>query len=269
MQRTKKLNNKGFGLLGLLIIVVVLVAVGGAGVYVYHKQHKSKTVTANASQQTRKSTANTNPNSSTASMAFQLPKDWEWYSNPQYGFKLAHPANWGQPKVYVNKGDVGAYFNINFYPAPAYTGAMSYNSRTPINILMQTNDYSLKSCNDGGCRTSTASPTTTSIQDVLNSIANGTYDTKNNGPLFAHDSTSYDIVNTQLPNGGDTTDTLVENKIVSLTKTNVSGAYISYDIVNAPATCKTNTLSDNTQQLCINQSAVNMIAQVADSITTN
>lgn len=39
----KKLNNKGFGFLGVLLVIIVLAAAGGVGVYVYHKNHKAKT----------------------------------------------------------------------------------------------------------------------------------------------------------------------------------------------------------------------------------
>lgn len=269
-------NDSGFSAFEAILILVVLTAIGFAGWLVYKDHHK--TPVANATTTSNNASTNsatkTTPSANTP-VAFHLPSNWTWYINADYGFKLAYPQSWGQPTVFTNKGDVGTYFNINFYPPPAYTGAMSYNSRTPVNILMQTNDYSLKSCNDAGCRTSTATPTKTSIQSVIDSINNGSYSSQTNynnqisGSVIAHDTGSYTIAHTQLPNGGDTTDSLVENKIVNLTKTNVSGAYVSYDIVNAPTTCKSNALSDNSQQLCLNQNDVNLISQIADSIESN
>src|SRR5690348_3753330 len=45
----KKLNNKGFGFLGVLLVIVVLAAAGGIGAYVYHKNHKAKTTVSSAS----------------------------------------------------------------------------------------------------------------------------------------------------------------------------------------------------------------------------
>lgn len=49
MRSIKQLNNKGFGLLGILIVIIVIIvlaAVSGAGVYVYYKQRESKTTAA-------------------------------------------------------------------------------------------------------------------------------------------------------------------------------------------------------------------------------
>jgi hypothetical protein len=257
-------NQKGFTAVEGLLIILILVLIGGAGWLVYKNHHKA--VTSSASVATTK----ISPSKPAAPfLGFQLPKNWQWYTNAQYGFKFAYPDTWGSPSVSVSQGSIGSAFDINFYPAPAYTGAMTYNSRTPINLLFQTDNYSDNTCNDGGCRTATASPTKSSIQSVLNSIANGSYNAQTNGTIVAHDTTSYDIVNTQLPNGGDTTDALIENKIVNLSVTGVSGVYIAYDIVNAPTTCKSDALSNTSQQLCINQDDVNTISQFANSIETN
>lgn len=37
----RKLNNKGFGLIGVLTVIVILIVAGGVGVHVYHEHHKT------------------------------------------------------------------------------------------------------------------------------------------------------------------------------------------------------------------------------------
>lgn len=54
----KKLNSKGFGLLGILSVIIVLALAGVIGVYVYHKNHKTKT-TASSSSSTGTKTGST------------------------------------------------------------------------------------------------------------------------------------------------------------------------------------------------------------------
>lgn len=60
----RKLNNKGFGFIGVLAVIVVLAAAGGAGAYVYHKNHKAKPA-GNTSSSSRQSTQAGSTNTST------------------------------------------------------------------------------------------------------------------------------------------------------------------------------------------------------------
>ena len=52
----KKLNNKGFGLVGVLAVIVVLAVAGGVGTYVYHKHHKTNSTNSSSTSSNTGST---------------------------------------------------------------------------------------------------------------------------------------------------------------------------------------------------------------------
>jgi predicted negative regulator of RcsB-dependent stress response len=65
----KKLNNKGFGLVGVLVVIVILAAMGGAGAYVYHKHHKAKATTTSSSTSSNTNSIGKSGNSSGGTQA--------------------------------------------------------------------------------------------------------------------------------------------------------------------------------------------------------
>lgn len=61
----KKLNNQGFGLVGILIVILVLTVAGGGGYLVWHKNHKEKvTTTSSATTNSTSKTSAQNPGQS-------------------------------------------------------------------------------------------------------------------------------------------------------------------------------------------------------------
>ncbi|MEI9913935.1 MAG: hypothetical protein WDN66_02945 [Candidatus Saccharibacteria bacterium] len=85
-----RLNNKGFGAIGVLIIVVVIFAIGFSGWAVYHHNHKTKPVV------TTKTTANTKQNSSTKKTTQQTNPyaGWQTYTSSVGSFALKYPSTW-------------------------------------------------------------------------------------------------------------------------------------------------------------------------------
>lgn len=96
----KKLNNKGFGILGILLVIIVLAAAGGVGAYVWHKNHKAKT-TANStssSSLTRKNDQQLAPKDFVinvlAAVTTGNEKQLEQYLSPQFKtFRQSNLAN--------------------------------------------------------------------------------------------------------------------------------------------------------------------------------
>ena len=99
-----QLNNKGFGLVGILVVIVVLAAVSGAGAYVYHKNHKTKAATATSnstsSNTATKSTSNVDPYAG-----------WKTYCDSTTQSCIKHPAEWaavaGFPGAFENSTATG------------------------------------------------------------------------------------------------------------------------------------------------------------------
>lgn len=58
-------NNKGFGVIGILIVILVVAAVGGAGAYVWHRDHK-KTATTNTTSSNTTATSTSHSGSTSA-----------------------------------------------------------------------------------------------------------------------------------------------------------------------------------------------------------
>ena len=82
------LNNKGFGLLGILLVIIVLALAGGAGVYVYHKNHKAKT----------KASSSSSTGAKTGSAGGTTTSDpyagWKTYTLATTGLSFKYPVNW-------------------------------------------------------------------------------------------------------------------------------------------------------------------------------
>jgi len=109
----KKLNSKGFGAIGVLIIVVVLAAIVGTGVYVWH-QH-SKTQTSNTSKPTASKTT-TKPKSTstqtTTTTTANPYSGWQTYTASVGSFTFKYPADW-----YVVGGGTGpSYGEVSLEP---------------------------------------------------------------------------------------------------------------------------------------------------------
>lgn len=86
----KKLNNKGFGLVGVLVVILVLVAAGGAGYYIWHKNHKAKVTT--TSSVTTDSTSKKLAQSTTTPQPVDPYAGWKTYSTGQVSFR--YPSSW-------------------------------------------------------------------------------------------------------------------------------------------------------------------------------
>jgi hypothetical protein len=85
------LNNKGFGLIAILLAIVVLALVAGGGVYVYHKDHKTKVVT----NSTKTSTSSTSKSSSGSTTATTNPyAGWKTYCDTTYKYCFKYPGSW-------------------------------------------------------------------------------------------------------------------------------------------------------------------------------
>lgn len=263
-------NQSGFSAIEALLILIIILLIGFIGYYVWHARNNAdKTLNtanhASATTQTARSAEETTQ--------FTLPANWTWYKNNDLGIKLAYPTNWGKPNLtFASKGDIGTEYELDFYPPPAYKARhQQYNSRTPVSISFASNDYSSKTCNDAGCSTQVATYTKTNIQAVLSSIANKSYDASKNGTLVSSTSDSYTTIYTKVANtdgsNPDTVDGINYSVIASFPKINVSGLQISYSIMDTPASCASNKLSSNTEQFCLNQSAVDTVSKVVDSIS--
>lgn len=75
----RKLNSKGFGLIGVFAITIVLALAGGAGVYVYHQNHKATTTSTNGNSTANKEggTTTTQGSSSTGNQqGYLIIKEW-------------------------------------------------------------------------------------------------------------------------------------------------------------------------------------------------
>ena len=88
-----KLNSKGFGLVGVLLIVLVLVAAAGVGVYAHHRSHKAKMVG---------TTSNTKPSTTTTKPA---PTETQQYiAIQEWGVRVPMPSNVAVSDIYYAMG---------------------------------------------------------------------------------------------------------------------------------------------------------------------
>lgn len=94
MRNIKQLNNKGFGLLGILIVIVVLAAIGGTGVYIYHKQHKTRTTTAVTSSKAPSTTKSGGTSVPLATPAQNPYAGWKTCNDTADGVSFKYPQSW-------------------------------------------------------------------------------------------------------------------------------------------------------------------------------
>jgi hypothetical protein len=90
LTHNRKVNEQGFGLLGVLIVIVALVLVGGAGVYAYHRDHKIKTDTTSSTTKSEGKTTATTPSNPTPNPY----AGWKTYTSTLGGFSFQYPASW-------------------------------------------------------------------------------------------------------------------------------------------------------------------------------
>lgn len=83
-----KNNEKGFGVLGLLLIILTILLIGVAGWYVWNRQQKDDTASKTAS-----STAGEKATESGAAEK-DPTTDWIAYSNASGDFSFKHPSAW-------------------------------------------------------------------------------------------------------------------------------------------------------------------------------
>jgi hypothetical protein len=88
------LNNKGFGLVGALLLVLVLAVAGGAGAYVYHKNHKAKNTTTTSSKSDTGNSSKMDGNSSTSTAKTDPYAGWKTYTDTTYHYSFRYPAGW-------------------------------------------------------------------------------------------------------------------------------------------------------------------------------
>lgn len=139
-----KFNNKGFGLVGILLVIVAIVAIGAGGWVVYHHEHKAKpvsTVTATAKVKTASTKKQTSSPKKTVTQPANPYAGWKSYTSTVGGLSFQYPSTWslaeytnhvGSTPVYdVNLAEpVGSNPNINNFQL-YFEVASSTSSLTP------------------------------------------------------------------------------------------------------------------------------------------
>lgn len=85
-----KSQQKGFGLLGIILIILALAAIGFAGWYLWKKQDNSTNKNANTSQKDKDSDKSAKDKPKKADPT----DDWATYSNVPGSFSFKHPKGW-------------------------------------------------------------------------------------------------------------------------------------------------------------------------------
>jgi hypothetical protein len=137
-----QLNNKGFGLIGVLVIIVVLCAVGGAGVYVYHKNHKAKVVgstsTAGKTSTSTKTSTPPAPNpyagwktcdDTADGVSFKYPSSWTVQSTSSN----SNPCDFtligsGQELFLQSPSSSGLLFQLHYSPTTKPSNTISFGA---------------------------------------------------------------------------------------------------------------------------------------------
>jgi hypothetical protein len=123
------LNNKGFGLIGVLVIILVLALAGGAGIYVYHKNHKAKATTTTVATGKKNSGSSSKADDGSTSTGKADPyAGWKTSCDSAYHYCFRYPTGWTISGSTSSKaGESGQVTVLN----PAKTLQVSYvNSYT-------------------------------------------------------------------------------------------------------------------------------------------
>ncbi len=93
MSNRTRLNNKGFGMMGVLLTVVVVVAVVGTGAYLYHKHSvDNKKVNSTTSSTTNTTTSTNHQGLNTAGT--DPYAGWKTYCVPTVKACVKYPSDW-------------------------------------------------------------------------------------------------------------------------------------------------------------------------------
>lgn len=156
---TKKLRDKGFGLVGSLLIVTIIAALGVGGWLAWHAKHPTKKPSSVATTSSQKNASSSSSGSTTTAQADPYP-GWKIYSSTTLGLSFRYPSTWtvqsgseDQSGTEINSPvDDGYYFSIqlasgseqdisqNFLGnAPGTTLAtLSAANKTPLYLVAQT-----------------------------------------------------------------------------------------------------------------------------------
>src|SRR5690242_20042911 len=94
-----KLNNMGFGHIGIVVGIAVLAIIGGSGAYIYLVNHKVKATAKNSDASTI-----TNNGSGTTSTVNPYA-DWQTYTSTAEKATFKYPKNWSVSKPYMVSND--------------------------------------------------------------------------------------------------------------------------------------------------------------------
>src|SRR5215469_1480939 len=87
----KKLNNRGFGFIGVLAVIIILAAAGGIGAYVYHKHHKTNSTMTSSSNSSNSSTSKSGD---TTNQTPDPYAGWKTYTLPAEKLSFMYPKKW-------------------------------------------------------------------------------------------------------------------------------------------------------------------------------
>lgn len=254
---TTRNNNSGFSILIFTITTVIVCIVIATGFLVYNQSHKPKKVSSSSNlTNTIAKSASTNQANSVYKQKFVLPANWSWYTNTDYGFKIAYPDKWGAPRATTtDKGTVGHVYDTSWFSANDFVA----------NVRIDSVDYEGQGCNDSGtCHTYNTTNTAAVYSKELKIIKDNSYDNSyytlvNNN----EDSYATILVNTQ-----EATNTSLINsyRVVSILKINSSAAYGEFELLDSSPECVPKQLSPVSANRCITQPLVDDLVNVMSSL---
>jgi hypothetical protein len=155
------------------------------------------------------------------------------YKNPENGFQLMYPKDWGNPRFTKTDADGSTYYALSFAKPPS--GNLQYT----VSIVMSK-----------GNNTSNGDEVKKVIKNKKSSLA-------------INDDSSYAII-ASLPNSK--VNSLSATQIVGLNKIGITAATMNYTIMGSSANCPQNKFSTDTSGSCITKADYNSVNQVLKSI---